>query len=101
MVEFSIADAERRAFRPAGRQPIRTSNGACHRRAIRKRLAAAWINARRSVQAHQLTHECCVRASSFLHGPVVSHYRQVIVHERARSDGPAQSYEAANRREGR
>jgi hypothetical protein len=36
MIESSIADAERRAFRPAGRQPIRTSNGACHRRAIRR-----------------------------------------------------------------
>jgi hypothetical protein len=27
-------------------------------------------NTRRSVQAHQVTHECCTRASSFLHVPV-------------------------------
>ena len=57
MIEFSIADAERRAFRP-GRAP--TDQDIERRLATDEQFeeaACRWDNARRSVQAHQLTHE--------------------------------------------
>jgi hypothetical protein len=57
MIEFSIADAERRAFRP-GRPP--TDKDIERRLAIDEQFeeaARCLDNARRSVQAHQLTHE--------------------------------------------
>lgn len=57
MIEFSIADAERRAFRPG--RPL-TDQDIERRLAIDEQLEEAahrLDNAQRSVEAHQLTHE--------------------------------------------